>query len=91
MCVQNQKSIALFPSSTNLYKFRHDGSVVCCFIVKSISFKVLWSVYTQCFVKHCMAAWPFTTFAALPLNFSSSYITTTQSPSFMVLMGLGTN
>ena len=47
MCVQNQKSIAPFPSSTNFYKFRHDGSVAYWFRVNSISFKVLWSVYAQ--------------------------------------------
>ena len=47
MCVQNQKSIAPFPSSTSFYKFRHDGSVVYCFIVNNISFKVLRSVYAQ--------------------------------------------
>ena len=80
MCVQNQKSIAPFPSSTNFYKFRHDGSIVYCFIVNSTYSKSCRVFLPNGFVRHYTAAWPFTTFATLPMNFSPLYITTTQLP-----------
>ena len=71
------------PSSTNLYKFESDGSVIYSHIYTELSFLKSWGVLTPKFlVKPWTANFPF--MMLIPMNFSSSLMKTTQLPSCLV-------